>query len=250
MEQSSELTREMLAAFEPLDTTSVSDALDRLGISGGLHGMMPIVPGTTMCGQAFTVHYVPCGLDKGTVGDFLDDVPAGYVVVIDNSARTHCTVWGDLMTITATKRNLAGTVIDEVCRDVAGIRREGYPVFSRGFYMVTGKDRVQVDGINVPVSVSGIQVKAGDVVLGDDSGAVVIPMERAEQVLEVAREIAEKEAAIEQEIRSGATLREATHPSGLPQPPKQAAVTSQNGPDPGFALSPAHNQGKLMLILS
>lgn len=199
----------IIAGFKELDTTSVSDALDRLGIVGGLEGIKPIVPGITMCGPAFTVHYVPCGLTKGTVGDFLDDVEPGQVVVIDNGGRTYCTVWGDLMALAASLRGIEGTVIDGVCRDIKGIRELKYPIFTKGYYMVTGKDRVQVDAINIPVAVSGVQVKPGDIVLGDDNGVVVIPQEKAEEVLAVAREIAEKEALIEREVRNGATLREA-----------------------------------------
>ena len=76
----------LVDGFRALDTTSVSDALDRLGITGGLLGIRPVVEGMAFCGAAFTVHYVPCGVEKGTVGDFLDDVPPGQVVVIDNGA--------------------------------------------------------------------------------------------------------------------------------------------------------------------
>ncbi|CEP66125.1 Ribonuclease E inhibitor RraA/Dimethylmenaquinone methyltransferase [Moorella glycerini] len=199
----------VINAFKQLDTTSVSDALDRLGIVGGLEGIKPVVSGVTLCGPAFTVHYVPCGVVKGTVGDFLDDVEPGQVVVIDNAGRTYCTVWGDLMSLTASIRGVAGTVIDGVCRDITGIRKLQYPIFTRGYFMVTGKDRVQVDAVNVPVAISGVQVKPGDIMLGDDTGVLVIPQERAEEVLAVAQEIAEKEALIEREIRAGATLREA-----------------------------------------
>ncbi|KUK35777.1 MAG: Putative ribonuclease E inhibitor RraA/dimethylmenaquinone methyltransferase [Thermacetogenium phaeum] len=200
---------DLIKAFKELDTTSVSDALDRLGISGGLLGIKPIVPGVTMCGPAFTVHYVPCGVVKGTVGDFLDDVEPGQVVVIDNAGREYCTVWGDLMSLTASRKGVAGTVIDGVCRDISGIRELRYPIFTKGFYMVTGKDRVQVDAVNVPVAVSGVQVKPGDILLGDDTGVVVIPQEKAVEVLEVAREIAEKEEIIVREVKNGASLREA-----------------------------------------
>ncbi|MDK2881620.1 MAG: hypothetical protein PWQ99_1395 [Clostridia bacterium] len=200
---------DLIKAFKELDTTSVSDALDRLGISGGLLGIKPIVPGVTMCGPAFTVHYVPCGVVKGTVGDFLDDVEPGQVVVIDNAGREYCTVWGDLMSLTASRKGVAGTVIDGVCRDISGIRELRYPIFTKGFYMVTGKDRVQVDAVNVPVAISGVQVKPGDIMLGDDTGVVVIPQEKAAEVLDVAREIAEKEEIIVREVKNGATLREA-----------------------------------------
>lgn len=93
-------------------------------------------------------------------------------MVIDNGGRTYCTVWGDLMTIDASQRGLAGTVIDGVCRDVPGIKRCRYPIFTRGCYMVTGKDRVQVDAVDVPVAISGVQVKPGDLAKGDDTGAL------------------------------------------------------------------------------
>jgi len=109
-----ELERDVIDGLKKLDTTSVSDAMDRLGIVGGLLGIRPVVEGLSFCGPAFTVHYTPCGQEKGTVGDFLDDVQPGHVVVIDNGGRTYCTVWGDLMTITASQRAVAATVIDGV----------------------------------------------------------------------------------------------------------------------------------------
>lgn len=201
--------QEIVNELKKMDTCCISDSLDRLGIHGGLEGIKPVIPGVSICGTAFTVHYIPCGVKKGTVGDFLDNVQPGQVVVIDNGGRTYCTVWGDLMAITATKRKVAGTVIDGVCRDIPTIKRLNYPIFTKGFYMVTGKDRVEVDAVNVPVTVSGIQVKPGDIILGDDTGVVVIPAEKAEEVLTVAKEIAEKEALIEKELENGKTLREA-----------------------------------------
>ena len=204
----------LVAAFKGMSTPNVSDALDRLGIAGGCLGLTPIVHGVSFAGAAYTVHYVPCGTVKGTVGDFLDDVAPGQVVVIDNAGRTYCTVWGDLMTISAHHRGIAGTVIDGVCRDVPKVRELKYPIFTRGHYMVTGKDRVQVDGINVPVSLSGIQVKPGDIVMADDSGVLVIPLERAAEVLAAAKEIAEAEDFIEQALEKGDTLREARNRFG------------------------------------
>lgn len=161
---------EIVERFRKLDVCSVSDAMDRLGIPCGLQGIKPVIPGGVMCGTAFTVHYVPCGMNKGTVGDFLDDVQPGQIVVIDNGGREYCTVWGGLMSVSASKRKIGGTVIDGVCRDVPVIKRTNYRIFTKGCYMVTGKDRVEVDAINVPVSVSGIQVKPGDIILGTTPG--------------------------------------------------------------------------------
>ena len=197
---------DLVAAFKVMSTPNVSDALDRLGIAGGCLGLTPIVQGLHIAGPAYTVHYVPTGVVKGTVGDFLDDVAPGEVVVIDNAGRTHCTVWGDLMTIAAHRKGIAGTVIDGVCRDVPRIRELSYPIYTRGHFMVTGKDRVQVDGINLPVCVGGIQVRPGDIVVADDSGVLVVPLEKAEEVLAAAREIAEAEDFIERALEQGETL--------------------------------------------
>src|SRR5660397_196223 len=100
---------ELSLKFKELDTTCVSDALDKLGISCGMLDIKPIIKNKTICGPAFTVHYIPCGLEKGTVGDFLDDVVKGQVVVLDNSGRTNCTVWGDIMSLTAKGKGIEGT---------------------------------------------------------------------------------------------------------------------------------------------
>ena len=203
------VSQDMIESFRSLDVCCVSDACDRLGIACGLEGIKAIVPGQVICGTAFTVHYVPCSVTKGTVGDFLDDVDPGQIVVIDNGGRTYCTVWGDLMSISATRRGIGGTVIDGVCRDLPTIRKLSYKIFTKGHYMVTGKDRVEVDSVNVPVSISGVQVKPGDIILGDDTGVVVIPAEMAESVLSAAREIADKEAKIEAGLAAGLSLRQA-----------------------------------------
>ncbi len=198
---------EIISKFKALDTTSVSDALDKLGVPCGLHRIKPVLSGKSICGRAFTVHYVPCGIEKGTVGDFLDDVKPGEVIVIDNGGRDYCTVWGDIMTITANKMGIAGTVIDGVCRDIPGIVREQYPIYSKGCYMVTGKDRVEVDAVNVTVAISGVQVRPGDIILGDDTGVIVIPKEIEEKVLEIALGIEKTEKLIIDEVLKGSTLK-------------------------------------------
>lgn len=199
----------IIEELSKMDVASLSDAMDKLGVPCGCIGIRPVVEDKPFCGRAFTVHYVPCGVNKGTVGDFLDDVEPGQVVVIDNSGREYCTVWGDIMTNVASMRGIAATVIDGVCRDVPGIKAVGYPVYSKGKYMVTGKERVEVDYVNKPVSLSGVQVKPGDIVRGDDSGVIVIPREYAENVLEKAKTIEDTEQKIIAAVKAGSTLKEA-----------------------------------------
>jgi len=203
------ISKDLIKKFRALDTTCISDALDRLGIKGGCQGIVPIVPGTKAVGTAFTVKYGPCGVQKGTVGDFLDDVAPGQVIVLDNAGRTYGTVWGDIMTYYAQKRGISGTVIDGVCRDLPRILESKYPIFTRGRLMVTGKDRVEVDRINVPVSISDVQVRPDDIVVCDDTGVVIVPSEKAEEIVKTAMEIDEKEQEILKLLDEGMTLREA-----------------------------------------
>jgi regulator of RNase E activity RraA len=202
--------QELVALFKGLDTPGVSDALDKLGLPGHCFEVMPLDNyATPVVGPAFTVKYVPAATPAGSVGDFIDDVDQGDIIVIDNGGRTDCTVWGDIMTQYAGQRRIAATVIDGVCRDVSKALVDGYPVFSRGRFMRTGKDRVQVDGVNITVSIGQARVVPRDIVMADANGVLVIPRERAREVAELARTIEEKESQIRQQISQGKTLGEA-----------------------------------------
>jgi regulator of RNase E activity RraA len=190
-------------------TSDLSDALDRFGINGQCAGIMPLVPTFRLVGRAFTVRYAPIGVDGGTVGDYIDDVPAGNAVVLENGGRRDATVWGDLLTAMATRNELAGTVIDGVCRDLDRSVESNYPIFACGHWMRTGKDRVRVDAIGEPVSIGGVRVTAGDYLRGDGDGIVVVPAARIDDVLEAAEQILSAEDAIRDMIAGGATLRQA-----------------------------------------
>jgi regulator of RNase E activity RraA len=181
--------KDLVALFEGLDTPGVSDAMDKLGLPGHCFGLAPLADyaGVTV-GPAFTVKYVPASTPAGSVGDFIDEVAEGDVLVIDNGGRTDCTVWGDIMTQYAGQRRIAATVIDGVCRDVSKALDDGYPLFTRGRFMRTGKDRVQVE---------------------DANGVLVVPRARAREVAELARGIEAAESQIRAWIAEGKTLGEA-----------------------------------------
>lgn len=190
-------------------TTTLSDAMDRLGIAGQTFGIEPLDRGFRMVGRAFTVRTIPVAVVSGTVGDYIDDVPEGSVVVLDNGGRLDGTVWGDILTIMAHRRRLAGTVIHGVCRDASRSLELGYPIFSRGVSMRTGRGRVQADGYQVAVSLGDVRVEPGDLLAGDGDGVVVLPSGREGEVLALAAEIAESEDRIRQEIEAGSRLDEA-----------------------------------------
>ena len=192
-----------------LDTATLSDALDKLGIAGQCLGIKPLDHRCRLAGRAFTLAYAPVGHPLGTVGDFIDDVPAGHVVVIDNGGRPDATVWGDILTFTANQRGLGGTVIDGACRDTHLALDLGYPLYSRSYSMRTGKDRVQLDAVQVVVTIGDVRVSPGDIVRGDSDGVVVIPGGRETEVLDAAEAIDAAEMRIRDAIAGGLRLDEA-----------------------------------------
>jgi 4-hydroxy-4-methyl-2-oxoglutarate aldolase len=191
------------------DTATLSDALDRLGIAGQCHRLQPVDRSFRMTGRAYTLLYGPAGQPPGTVGDYIDDVPPGGVIVLDNGGREDATVWGDILTEIAHRRGIAGTVIDGINRDVALCLELRYPIYSRGCWMRTGKDRVQVEATNVAVNIGEARVRPGDLLRGDADGVVVIPQEHEASVLACVEEIAAAEDNIRGAVRSGMRLDEA-----------------------------------------
>jgi 4-hydroxy-4-methyl-2-oxoglutarate aldolase len=192
-----------------LDTTSISDALDRLGIAGQCLNIKPLDPSFRLAGRAYTILYGPAGQPPGTVGDYIDDVQPGRVVVLDNGGRENATVWGDILTWVANRRGVAGTVIDGACRDTHLSRELKYPIYSRSYSMRTGKDRVQVEAVNTVVNIGDARVHPGDLMRGDADGVVVIPQAHEEAVLAAAEEIDAIEQQIRAAINEGKTLADA-----------------------------------------
>ena len=195
--------------YATLSAAEISDALDKLGLPGSALGIAPVGAEPRMLGRAFTVRYEPVDLEPGTVGDYIDDVPTGSVVVLDNGGRVDCTVWGGILTEVAARTGVAGTVVNGVCRDGAAAGQLGYPIFSRGRFMRTGKDRVQVAELNGAISLGDVRVRPGDILLGDGDGVVVVPREREMDVLHVALATRRAEEKIIESFRAGARLKDA-----------------------------------------
>jgi len=209
MSNSTKLAPEILDRYRVLSTSTISDALDKLNLAGAVEGLTPLSDDTDIAGQAFTVAYLPAGSMGGTVGDFLDDLGPGDVIAIDNGGRTDCTVWGNIMTEVAKSRGIEGTVIDGVNRDLQESREYDYPIWSRRGHMRTGKDRVTLQAVMVPICLGTVRVDPGDLIRADGNGVVVVPLSHVNTVLETAESIEEKENAILSEIRKGLSLGKA-----------------------------------------
>lgn len=204
-----------IAVFSGASTASVSDALDMAGVNGGCLGLRALAPGLRAVGPAFTVRFEP--VEPGgaaSAADYVDDVPAGAVVVLDNGGRTHCTVWGDILARIALARGIRGTVIDGLCRDAADIIRLRYPMFSLGAYMKSGKNRVRMVEVGGAVQVGGTTVRPGDVVCADDAGVIVVPADLVRETTSRVREIEAMEKAVLLSVEAGERLADARRRHG------------------------------------
>lgn len=204
-----DIAPETISAFLELSSSIISDAMDVIGLNGTIEGLSTQVAGKKMCGPAYTVRYTPASAALPRFADFLDDVPAGAVVAIDNGARVNVSVWGDTLSLFATVHRFAGTIIDGVCRDIDGTRELGYPMFSRGTFMRTGKGRIGVESTQEPIVMGGVIIRPGDLVFGDDTGAVAVARERIDEVLKIAARIVARDEACSKSVRGGSTMAQA-----------------------------------------
>lgn len=208
----------LLDRFAALDSAAVSDALDQLGLPCGVGGIRPVWGPAAVVGFAVTV-----GLEPRTEGPAGAHIAATAVeisddqsvIVVDNQGRTDVSCWGGILSLGAVQRGVRGVVADGVCRDVAEARELGFPVFSRGSIPVTARGRLQQRSASEPVSVAGLAVEQGDVVVADETGLVVVPRDRAEEVAEIATAIVARERAIADEVRAGTPLSQAMHDARL-----------------------------------
>lgn len=186
-------------AFARVSTPNVSDAMHR---GGALSGLATVVPGRHMVGRAVTVRTYPGDWAKPV--EAIDAAQPGDVLVIDAGGRAPA-VWGELATESCLQRKLAGVVIDGAIRDVDAIRALGFPAFAR----VQCPNAWEPKGfgeIGAPVVVGGVRVAPGDWLVGDDSGVVAVPAERAVEVANRALDVLEMENRVRGEIRAGRTL--------------------------------------------
>lgn len=218
-----------LKLFARHGTAAVSDAMDLLALNGGVPVLARRSGTGVVCGPAYTLRYLPVAAgERGPAGEFIDDVPAGCVVVIANAGRSHCTVWGDILSEVAMRRGVAGTVIDGSCRDLGEIRTLGYPVWSCGAYMKSGKNRVRLAAVQEPVDMASTLVRPGDLVCADDAGVLVIPGDRVHAVAEQVKRVVEMEAQVRADIVRGVPLREARQRHGY----NLTAVSPRRGGEP------------------
>lgn len=162
----------------------------------------PIASTFRICGPAFTVECAPG--DNLTVHHALHLAEPGDVLIVSGS-NCDVALWGELMSLSAQSKGLAGTIIDGAVRDPLEIRTLGYPVFSRNITPSRAAKK-SYGRINIPVRLGGLLIGPRDFVLADANGIVCIPRARAQEAIRLASEVLVKENRIKDEILSGRTM--------------------------------------------
>jgi len=210
----SELNNKIRERLNKLATTNISDALDALGLKGATYGIRLIVEieGTPkIVGEAVTIKMTAAGLTKSKhhLGvKAIDFAKTGDVIVIDNGGRIDTSCWGGVLANGAKAKGISGVVIDGACRDVDDYIEINFPVYARGSVVATARGRIMEEATNVIIQFGGVQVRPGDIVVGDYSGVVIIPKEKLEEVISKAEELYEKEEKMIVDIKAGKSMLE------------------------------------------
>jgi 4-hydroxy-4-methyl-2-oxoglutarate aldolase len=204
-----------------LRSALVADALDSLGyraqcLSAGISALADgeVLVGTAFPVQIETVDALPdvpyVGLLSALDAIGPDDV---YVAAVDGQARV--AIWGELVTTACLSRGARGAVVDGYARDTALIRDRDFPVFSRGRIPTDSNGRSEVRLHNVPVTIDGVLVRPGDLVVADDDGVAIVPAEVIDQVVRIALDKNEHESEFRTAVAAGMLATDAFRKFGV-----------------------------------
>lgn len=201
-----------LGRLPELDACAVSDALDSLGLKGVAAGIVPLWPAGRVCGTVRTVALRAVVADEPPSGTHLgataiDTAAAGDVIVVANQARVDSAAWGGLLSAAAARKGVAGVIVDGACRDVDEAAGVGFAVFARGATPISARGRSVEEATDVPVEIGGVKVAPGDLVVADASGVVFVARDSANEVLQAAERIDERERSMLHELSAGAPVR-------------------------------------------
>jgi regulator of RNase E activity RraA len=207
----------LVAGFKQTYPASVSDAVELVtGKGGTMRHDMKLVTGKPMVGRAVTSLAKPAPPEGATPPlatrhsvEMIDAAKPGEVGVIVMEGTLDIAAMGNLMGTAAVVRGMAGMVLDGAIRDIWDIRRMGLTVYARSSTPRTAVGHYATVARNVPVECAGVTVRPGDIIVADEDGVVVVPQERAEEVLKKAQEIDDRERGMFPFIKEHKSIQKA-----------------------------------------
>jgi regulator of RNase E activity RraA len=227
--------KEVLEGFKGLDVSLVYDTLwNRFGIDTHLAGIRPmfefmknkVYVGTAVTVKEVSTTHEPINVVQKRFEETgrsridhalaaIDFAQPGDIIVIDGEGKDDVAIWGDNMAMLAKRNGVTAVVLHGAVRDVSRIRMIEFPVFAKGVSPKGSIYYLESIGLNVPVTCGGVQVRPGDIIVGDEDGVVSVPREYAEKVLEYALETLEKEKVTREAIM-GARYALESYSAGRP----------------------------------
>lgn len=201
-----ELTKEIREKLSVLPTGNIADNNNSVPHQGVMDsGIKPIDPLSHVLGRVVTARCYPG--DNLALHQAIYTAQAGDVLVLDCHGYNEAGHFGDIMAFACQVRGIAGVIIDGSCRDSQDIKAMNFPVFARAFNP-SGTVKKSLGEVNVPVTCGGVQVKPGDIAVGDCDGVVIVPREHEDKVFNDALAKFEKEKHIIEALKAGKTTLE------------------------------------------
>jgi 3-hexulose-6-phosphate synthase / 6-phospho-3-hexuloisomerase len=198
----------LVEAFAKVSTANISDAMHKTGELRGLKPVWVGEPGELkFAGPAVTVRTY--NGDWSAPVQAIDQCKKGDVLVIDACAG-EVAVWGELATNSCISQGVIAVVIDGAVRDIDDIRKLKFPLFAKNFTPTAGEPK-GFGEINAPIEVCMRKVEPGDWIVGDESGVMVIPKDKAMEMANRAIDVHEREDRIREEIQRGSTLAQTVY---------------------------------------
>ena len=196
--------KNLINKFKKIPASIVSDAMNRMNSMSA--DINPIIENVHVAGSAITVQCMVG--DNIMVHKAIYIAEPGDVIVIDSKGHTHSSVWGSIMTKASKMRGIEAVVIDGAIRDINDNRKDSFPIYCKG-YVPGGSQKSWGGNINMPIHCGGVSINPGDIIVGDDDGIVVVPLDMAEIVLNKSLETLKKEKEWIKKIEEGKTTLEA-----------------------------------------
>jgi len=205
---------DVVARLGAFATSTLANALDAIGCHHhATCALRPVYPGIRFAGRAVTVkelagEYGSYRSEDFRVGAMIDAAAPGDVILVAADG-VRASTWGGMASLAAKEKGIAGLVVDGGVRDQEEIEAFGFPVYARHLVPTTGRTRLKVEAIDVPVEIDGVPVRPGDVIVADGTGVVCVPADRATEIAEIAAACARDDRQAEEEIRAGLPFSEA-----------------------------------------